>query len=221
MTKDEAIKMAKAKLECLERETSGLWENCNNDCENCDLNYDQGNMGEQKEWLKFAIKTMEQGPVYFPPCVDCNTKMNEIREAYDKLKNQESCEDAVSRQAALGALNCEISGRIESDIDLCKYKREFQEFANMILKAQEKAIQALPSVTHTHSGWIPVGERPPEDGEKILMSTVHFGEITGVYDGELGFMTHYSLSSADMASVEVIEWMPLPESYEAETESEN
>lgn len=104
MTKDKAIKMAKAKLECLERETSGLWEKCNNDCENCNLNYDQGNMGEQKEWLKFAIKTMEQGPVYFPSCVDCNTKMNEIREAYDKLKNQDPCEDAVSRQAVLDEL---------------------------------------------------------------------------------------------------------------------
>ena len=104
MTKDEAIKMAKAKLECLERSTSGLWENCNNDCENCNLNYDQGNMGEQKEWLKFAIKAMEQGPIYFPPCVDCNTKMNEIREAYDKLKNQAPCEDAVSRQAVLDEL---------------------------------------------------------------------------------------------------------------------
>lgn len=34
-----------------------------------------------------AIKLLEQGPVYFPPCVDCNNKMNEIREAYDKLKS--------------------------------------------------------------------------------------------------------------------------------------
>lgn len=33
-------------------------------------------------------RILEKEPVYFPPCVDCNTKMNEIREAYDKLKNQ-------------------------------------------------------------------------------------------------------------------------------------
>lgn len=38
--------------------------------------------------LGVTMKALEQEPVYFPPCVDCNTKMNEIREAYDKLKNQ-------------------------------------------------------------------------------------------------------------------------------------
>jgi hypothetical protein len=48
------------------------------------------------EALDMAIKALEQEPVYFPPCVDCNTKMNEIREAYDNLKKQEPCEDAVT-----------------------------------------------------------------------------------------------------------------------------
>lgn len=56
-------------------------------------------------------------------------------------------EDCISRAEAIKALNCKISGSIKSDIDLSKYKREFQEFANMILNAQEKAIQALPPVT--------------------------------------------------------------------------
>jgi hypothetical protein len=68
-----------------------------------------------------------------------------------KALEQKSNEDCVSRQAVLESLNCEIDGTIESDIDLSKYKREFQEFANMILNAQEKVIQALPSVTPTIS----------------------------------------------------------------------
>lgn len=38
-----------------------------------------------EEAVDMAIKALEQEPVYFPPCVDCNTKMNEIREAHDKL----------------------------------------------------------------------------------------------------------------------------------------
>jgi len=42
--------------------------------------------------LDMAMKALEQEPVYFPPCVDCNTKMNEIREAYDNLKKQEPSE---------------------------------------------------------------------------------------------------------------------------------
>lgn len=158
MTKDEAIKMAKARLECLERSTSGLWENCNNDCENCNLNYDQGNMGEQKEWLKFAIKAMEQGPVYFPPCVDCNTKMNEIREAYDKLKNQEPCKDAISRAEA---------------IEICK-SRGHDNSAHYISE--------LPSVTPTRTEYEVI-----EDFINWCKGNYGLNEETGeMYESEFG-----------------------------------
>ena len=95
MTREEAIRMAKAKLKCLEASASCLSEVCNNDCDNCSLTYEQGNMGEQKEWLKMLITAFEQGPIYFPPCVDCNTKMNEIREVYDKMKNQLSTQISI------------------------------------------------------------------------------------------------------------------------------
>jgi hypothetical protein len=288
--------MAKAKLECLERSTSGLFMNCNNDCENCRLNYDQGNVGEQKELLKMMITILNQGPVYLPPCVDCNTKMNEIREAYDKLKDQvpcenklaieryqdlvdyfgdkdiaktilgdrkefkrwldrikwhvrkvdelarkleqDPCEDAVSREAALGALNCEISGRIESDIDLCKYKREFQEFADMILKAQEKAIRALPSVTPTHSGWIPIVKREPTQEEKDDYFANNGEELCFVIENEMPlngqevlvsvgeFVSedvfdedYYNFESMDLENVDA--WMPRPTAYAKEMEITN
>lgn len=59
MTKEQAIKMIQAKLECLKRDTSGIYEDCNNRCEECNLNYDQGNLGEQQEWLKLAIKSLQ------------------------------------------------------------------------------------------------------------------------------------------------------------------
>ena len=49
-------------------------------------------IGETVDYTGFAIKALQQEPVYFPPCVDCNTKMNEIREAYDNLKKQEPSE---------------------------------------------------------------------------------------------------------------------------------
>lgn len=61
----------------------------------------------------------------------------------------ESSVDAISRQAAIEALDCEINGNIESNIDLTQYKRELQEFANMILSAQEKALRDLPSAVPT------------------------------------------------------------------------
>ena len=77
MTNKQAKKMLKAKLECLKRETSGTDFDCNNNnCDECSLCYEQGNMGEQKEALDMAIKALEQQP----------------------------CEDTISRQAAIDAL---------------------------------------------------------------------------------------------------------------------
>lgn len=58
MTNEQAKKMLKAKLECLKRETSGI--DCNDKCDECELLYAQGAMGEQKEALDIAIKALEQ-----------------------------------------------------------------------------------------------------------------------------------------------------------------
>ena len=67
MTREEARNMLVAKMICLTRETSGTDEECiSHNCENCGLNYEQGNMGEQKEALKMAIKSLEA-----EPCEDC------------------------------------------------------------------------------------------------------------------------------------------------------
>ena len=63
MTNEEAKKMLKAKLECLKNETSGINYDCNMRlCDGCSLNYEQGNMGEQKEALAMAIRALEQQP---------------------------------------------------------------------------------------------------------------------------------------------------------------
>ena len=57
----EATNMLKAKLECLKRETSGTEFDCNNNnCDECSLCYEQGNMGEQQKALQMAIKALEQ-----------------------------------------------------------------------------------------------------------------------------------------------------------------
>ena len=60
MKKIAAIKMMEAKLECLTRASSAL-DNCMHDCEDCRLCYEQGNIGEQKECLRMAIKSMKEG----------------------------------------------------------------------------------------------------------------------------------------------------------------
>lgn len=44
-------------------------------------------------FIEEAIKALEEEPIYYPPCIDCNKKMDEIRHAYDKLKEQEPSRD--------------------------------------------------------------------------------------------------------------------------------
>lgn len=59
MTYNEAMKLLQAKRTCLIRETLGTYVDCNNrNCDNCNLCYEQGNMGEQKEALKVAIDAL-------------------------------------------------------------------------------------------------------------------------------------------------------------------
>ena len=61
MTIDECVKMLIAKEKCIERETSGTDTDCNyHNCDKCSLCYEQGNMGEQKEALRFAVDTMRK-----------------------------------------------------------------------------------------------------------------------------------------------------------------
>lgn len=57
-TNDVIIKL-KAKLKCLEHSTSPT-SLCNDiKCDSCSLNYEQGNIGEQKECLRAAIYALE------------------------------------------------------------------------------------------------------------------------------------------------------------------
>lgn len=62
MTREEAIKMLKAKRHCIELDTRGVRDCNEQNCDNCSYNYEQGNMGEQKQALDMAIKALEQEP---------------------------------------------------------------------------------------------------------------------------------------------------------------
>lgn len=83
MTNEEAVKMLKAKRKCLIQDVSGVFDDCNRRlCNECYLNYEQGNMGQQAEYLRMCIEALEQ----------------------------ETCEDAISRQAVMNAFcdGCEL-----------------------------------------------------------------------------------------------------------------
>ena len=69
------------------------------------LNLDNAYTKDKYEALAMAIQALEQEPVFFPSCQDCNIKMDEIRRAYDKLQKQEPCEDAISRAEVLNLID--------------------------------------------------------------------------------------------------------------------
>lgn len=61
MNNPEAIKKLEAYLECKTRESKGVFEECNTDmCDNCDLCYAQGNVGEHKESIRLAIEALKK-----------------------------------------------------------------------------------------------------------------------------------------------------------------
>lgn len=79
MTNEEAIRMLKAKLECMIRDVSGSDDDCNRKlCGECPLNYEKGNMGEQKEYLRMSIEALEQiGCLKDRPCDVCKHNKTE------------------------------------------------------------------------------------------------------------------------------------------------
>ena len=59
MTNIEALKMLKAKRECILKEIDPSGGCDDEKCYGCDLNYEQGRMGEQAEALHIAIESRE------------------------------------------------------------------------------------------------------------------------------------------------------------------
>ena len=108
MANEDAKKMLKAKLECLKRETSGTDIDCNcKNCDECNLCYEQGNMGEQKEALELAIKALEQESI-----------LDKIRAKIEKLQKMCDTNDLnlLSQHSAFGmALDVIDEYRTESE----------------------------------------------------------------------------------------------------------
>lgn len=140
MTNDEAKKMLKAKLECLKHETSGTDYACNQHlCEGCSLNYEQGNMGEQKEALDMAVKALEQQP----------------------------CKDCINRELLLKHLE-NITMDTNPDHYDSKDKWYQANGFNLCKVGIEMYVKNLPSVTPKQARWIPCSERLPEDNIHVL-----------------------------------------------------
>lgn len=109
------------------------------------------------------------------------------------------CDDLISRQAAIDALG-------ERPLVWDEHTDEYELGQRNQYDFDLAAIKAVP----TAQLWIPVTERLPKLGEKVLVSTKHtvftqvFKCIYGTPD-RWGW-EHHSIKK-------VIAWMPLPEPY--------
>ena len=114
-----------------------------------------------------------------------------------KALEQQTCEDAISREDALMALT-----------------GEWTESTDELIHRFIRRIRTLPSVK-PQPKWIPVSERLPEDEQEILFSTKTGRVHSGKYHDDDSANQWYSHKDKCRAwNNVVIAWMPLPQPYE-------
>ena len=140
--------------------------------------------------------------VFNPFNLDRSTMVNAALDMAIKALDQEPCEDAISRKSML---------------DYLKYLHgEMPE---------EEFVKALPSVTPARKKeeWISCDEKLPKPNEladnvrKYYLIQDEYGDMhvaSYLRNGWISIDSFYTLED------EVIAWMPLPEPYKAEMESE-
>ena len=144
-----------------------------------------------------------------------------IKETVAKWKDrleQEPCEDAVSRQAAIDRINKQRE-HLQPDI----YPQD--KIGDAAYRICAEFIERLPSA-QPEQQWIPCSERLPEEPYGCLVTVwdtnpVTMDEFENIlpyfvgWDGE-----QWNDGDGEQCPFEVVAWMPLPEPYREETERE-
>ena len=112
-------------------------------------------------------------------------------------------DDLISRQQAIDALRGYlVEKRCPDDGTLtCRL-------------IENEVINKLPSV-QPEQRWIPVSEKLPGFGQRVLVSTANFVYEAIYFDEDAGWST-YNVSFKDVDESEILAWMPLPEPYKGE-----
>ena len=131
-----------------------------------------------------------------------------------KALEQQPCEDTISRQAAIDALDvlCQehrykIPGKRET---YSQYNEAWQD----ALDRAEGAIFNLPSA-QPEQQWIPCSERLPEHGGRYLISVLDGINRRTTVAPYLPRCKAWAMNGR-MAYWKVIAWLPLPEPYREE-----
>lgn len=137
------------------------------------------------KWI--AEFELEDGDT-MPEHMDLNYKGAKI-DFYCRPLNQETCEDAVSRQAVLKEIPALWNSN--GDKDYC-------------METLRDFVVEMPSVTPTRKEWIPVSERLPEENGGYLVTVMGAYVTTALWVGNAGYWS------------KITAWMPLPQPYKAD-----
>lgn len=135
-------------------------------------------------------------------CAKEHRQLAEWLKDYKRLKEQESCEDCISRKAAIIQLS---------------YNKIGNDDYEMIIQNDINTIKALPPVIpKSKTQWIPVSEKLPEEAG-IYMTTIDYGKHRVVTEERYYYGQNLGWDDDDDNCV--VAWMmPLPEPYKGESE---
>ena len=151
-----------------------------------------------REERKKAIEVLDDMKVKIdiPKAAKTQNDRNWALDIAIKALSQEPCKDTISREDVIKLVEC-------SGYDL-QFRTDNADMCDDVRK--------LPPVTPSRQ-WIPVSERLPEDNQRVIVTTY------GTYENEV-IMSTYLGNNIGFTCGLVKAWMPKPEPYKAEMESE-
>ena len=198
--REEHIKRLEAALACEEKQFSGKCSKQTCD-DNCALLYEQGNWGEWKETLRYAINSLK------------------IDLKYDLLYEETSGQaDKPTTKNYLG-----VDAISRSDVLKLMQDNWHTHNGDWAMQESMDDIRALPAVTPQEPRWIPVSEKLPEDSGEYLVSVIdEYNEDQSYYKAvEVAWFAHkkdYDIKESEWRELgideKVIAWMSLPQAYE-------
>ena len=129
------------------------------------------------------------------------------------MKNEEIVRALRRLKVETGSLVCMGCGREHNcGILGCRIVREAAELIEKLADRCARYAEEI-AVTQERTRWVPVTERLPEVGRKVLISWTANGEIC--FDTAFRLIDGWSATHWEL-SADVTHWMPLPEGPEVE-----